>query len=132
MGRRALAVKLYECMFLLDSGKWASDPQGTEQALREILDRCGAEIDILTPFQEGRLAYEIEGHRKGLHLLTYFKMDGSQVKELARLCKLSDFILRHMVINHPKRLYDLMIETLNKHGGAVEPAESEAEQAAAV
>lgn len=115
-----MAQKLYECMFLLDSGKWATDPQGTEGAVREILDRCGAEIVALTPFQEGRLAYEIEGQRKGLHLLTYFKMDGGQVPELTRLCKLNDVILRHLLISHPKRLFDLMTEALAKHAEQAE------------
>lgn len=110
-----MAQKLYECMFLLDSGKWATDPQGTEAAVREILDRCGAEVVHLTPFQEGRLAYEIAGQRKGLHLLTYFKMDGSQGPELTRLCKLSDVILRHLLIQHPKRLFDLLTDALTQH-----------------
>ncbi len=110
-----MAQKLYECMFLLDSGKWATDPQGTESAVREILDRCGAEIVALTPFQEGRLPYEIEGHRKGLHLLTYFKMDGSQVTELGRLCKLNRLILRHMVLEHSVQLFGLLTDALRQH-----------------
>lgn len=110
-----MAQKLYECMFLLDSGKWATDPQGTEGSVREILNRCGAEVVALTPFQEGRLAYEIEGQRKGLHLLSYFKMDGSQMPEFTRLCKLSEVILRQLPIEHPERLFSLMTEALRVH-----------------
>lgn len=119
-----MAQKLYECMFLLDSGKWATDPHGTENAVREILDRCHAEIVALTPFQEGRLAYEINGQRKGLHLLTYFKMDGSQVPEMTRLCKLSDLVLRHLLIEHPQRLFTLLTDALLQHaeGAQAEPA----------
>lgn len=117
-----MAQKLYECMFLLDSGKWATNPQGTEDGVREILSRCQAEIVAMTPFQEGRLAYEIEGQRKGLHLLTYFKMDGSQVPEMTRLCKLNDTILRHLLISHPKRLFDLMTEALLQHTEGAQPA----------
>ena len=119
-----MAQKLYECMFLLDSGKWATDPQGTEAAVREILDRCEAEIVAVTPFQEGRLAYEIEGQRKGLHLLTYFKMDGSQVPEMTRLCKLNNVILRQLLIQHPPRLFNLMTEALAKHAEEAETAEA--------
>lgn len=117
-----MAQKLYECMFLLDSGKWATNPQDTEGAVREILNRCHAEIVAMTPFQEGRLAYEIEGQRKGLHLLTYFKMDGGQVPEMTRLCKLNDTILRHLLISHPQRLFDLMTEALAKHAEGTEAA----------
>jgi small subunit ribosomal protein S6 len=109
-------------MFLVDSGKWATDPQGTEDAIREILSRCEADVVALTPFQEGRLAYEIEGQRKGLHVLTYFRMDGGQVPELNRLCKLSDLILRQLLIEHPQRLFDLMTEALRQHAEGTAPA----------
>ena len=125
LGREKLALKHYECMFLLDSGKWAIDPQGTENAVRDILTRCEAELVALTPFQEGKLAYEIEGQRKGLHLLAYFSMDGSRGKELARLSKLSPVILRHMVIQHPLVLFNLLTDALRQHaegGEAAAPA----------
>ena len=118
-----MAQRNYECMFLLDSGKYAQDPQGTEEALSEILARCEAEVVAKTPWQEGKLAYEVDGHRKGLHYLTYFKMDGSRVGELARICKLSDIVLRHLIIQHPPRLFQLMTEALAAH---------EAEEGAAV
>ncbi|MEZ6055678.1 MAG: 30S ribosomal protein S6 [Planctomycetaceae bacterium] len=121
-----MALKYYECMFLIDSGKWALDPQGTENAVRDILTRCEANLVALTPFQEGKLAYEIEKQRKGLHLLSYFTMDGSQGKELARLCKLSPVILRHMVIQHSQILFELLTNALLEHEGQGETAEEEA------
>lgn len=121
-----MALKYYECMFLIDSGKWATDPSGTEGAVRDILTRCEAEIVALTPFQEGKLAYEIEKQRKGLHLLCYFTMDGSQGKELARLCKLSPVILRHMVIQHSQVLFELLTNALHEHSAEVETEEEEA------
>ncbi|HWL08154.1 MAG TPA: 30S ribosomal protein S6 [Planctomicrobium sp.] len=112
-----MAERLYECMFVLDSGRYAQDPQGTEDAIKEYLTRCQAELVAIAPWQEGKLAYEIDGHRKGLHLLTYFKMDGSQVEQLNRICKLSDLVIRHLVIEHEAKLFDLMVGQL-AHGGA--------------
>ncbi len=107
-----LAERLYECMFLLDSGRYAQDPQGTEDAIREILNRCEANLVAIAPWQEGKLAYDIDGHRKGLHLLTYFKMDGSQVETLTRICKLSDLVIRHLIIEHEAQLFELMTSQL--------------------
>lgn len=121
-----MSQHLYECMFLLDSGRYATDPQGTEAAVREILDRCEAELVAMVPWQEGKLAYPIEGHRKGLHLLTYFKMDGSKVDELERLCRLSEIVLRHLLLQHPPKLFDAMVQAVTQH--TEEPA---AETAAA-
>ncbi len=112
-----MAERPYECMFVLDSGRYATDPSGTEGVVREMLDRCGATIVAAAPWQEGKLAYSIDGHRKGMHYLTYLKMDGSQVGELARLCKLSDVVVRHLIIDHSGHgpLFAAMVDALAQH-----------------
>jgi small subunit ribosomal protein S6 len=102
-------------MFVLDSGKFATDPQGTEGALRDLLARCEAEIVSSAPWQDGKLAYPIDGHKKGLHYLVYFKMDGSQVREFTRLCRLNELIIRHLLIEQPGKLFDIMSHALAQH-----------------
>lgn len=103
-----MAQRLYECMFLLDSSRYAQDPQGTEKIVHEFLERCEAEVVGQAPWQDGKLAYEIDGHRKGLHYLVYFKMDGSKVEALNRMCKLSDVVIRQLLLEHEEKLFDLM------------------------
>ncbi len=125
-----MAQRLYECMFLVDSGRYAQDPSGTEGAIHEFLKKCQAELVANTPWQEGKLAYEVNGHRKGLHYLTYFKMDGSQVEHLNRICKLSDLVIRHLIIEHEQKLFDLMIQHLSD-GGVRSGEEQEAAAPAA-
>lgn len=111
-----MAQRLYECMFLIDSGRYAQDPSGTEDTIKEYLGRCHAELVASAPWQEGKLAYEIDGHRKGLHYLTYFKMDGSEVEHLNRICKLSDVVIRHLILEHEPKLFELMIQQLAEGG----------------
>lgn len=111
-----MAQRLYECMFLLDSGRYAQDPQGTEDTIREYLERCKAEIVGLAPWQEGKLAYEIDGHRKGLHYLAYFKMDGSEADHLNRICKLSDLVIRYLLLEHEPKLFELMTHQFEEGG----------------
>ena len=60
---------LYEGMFLLNSNQYASDPEGTVADVIKILEKAGASITAHRPWQEGRLAYEIENQRKGLHYI---------------------------------------------------------------
>jgi len=115
-----LAQRNYECMFVLNSGRYASDSAGAEKNLMELFDRLGAEVVAKSPWQDGKLAYPVEGHRKGLHFLSYFRMDGSQMTEMNRLCKLNDLILRHMVIEHSDTLFDAMSGALLQHGKSEE------------
>ncbi|OYW15257.1 MAG: 30S ribosomal protein S6, partial [Planctomycetales bacterium 12-60-4] len=58
---------MYEGMFLLDSNRFSADPDGTQQAVLGMLDRVGAKVVASRPWQEGKLAYPIGNHRKGLY-----------------------------------------------------------------
>jgi len=108
-----LALRSYEIMFLLDSGKYATDPDGVTGEVNTILDKIGAEVVSARPWMDGKLAYPIEGQRKGLHYLTYVKADSGQVQQLQRLCRLSSVVLRHMCIVPPEQLFDLMSTSLS-------------------
>jgi small subunit ribosomal protein S6 len=105
--------KLYEGMFLLDSGRFATDSKGTSDQILGLVQKCGGTIVAHRPWQDGRLAYAIKGHRKGLHFLVYFKMPGNGIRDLNRACKLSDLVLRHMVIEHPQVLFDAMVQAIS-------------------
>ena len=114
---------LYEGMFLLDSNRFASDADGVQKDLDAILARVNASVVASRPWQEGKLCYPIEGQRKGLYFLTCFKMDGSQMPEFNRLCKLNESVLRQLVIRHPKVIFDAMVEALTSHDGALHSPE---------
>jgi small subunit ribosomal protein S6 len=100
-------------MFLLDSGKFAADHDGTANQVIGILEKAGATIVAHRPWQEGRLAYPIDGHRKAVHYLSYFRMKTDALKDVARACKLNEVIIRHMIIKQPPVLFDAMVNALN-------------------
>ena len=114
-----VSEKLYEGMFLLDSNKFVANPDDVTQHLMKILETAEATVVSHRPWQDGRLAYEIEGKRKGLHYLVYFRMPGQGIPVITRRCKLSEFVLRHLVIRQPQVLFDAMVK-------AIEPPKKEA------
>jgi len=114
---------LYEGMFLLDSNRFAADPDATAKEVLGLLERAGATVVAHRPWQEGKLTYPIKGHRKGLHFLTCFKMDGSAMDELVRLSKLNETVLRHLVIRHPQVIFDAMVQALTSHDGTIHAPE---------
>lgn len=118
-------------MFLLDSGRFASDPEGMTSKLLALLEKVNATVAVHRPWQDGKLAYPIGGMRKGTHYLVYFRMDPSQVKTLNRECQLSDIIVRHLVIKPPQQIYDAMVQTLGNPEAEVAEAESDAGEPAA-
>lgn len=104
---------LYECMFLVDSSRFASDHEGVLNELTQMLEKAGATIVVSRPWQDGRLAYEIEGHRKGTHILFLFRMPGTGVNDLTRSVRLSDLVVRHLVIRHSETMFEAMTNALS-------------------
>ncbi len=107
---------LYEGMFLLDSGKFATDPGGAADAVLGILEKNGGTVVAHRPWQDGKLAYPIEGHRKGMHYLTYFRMSGATIGDLARDVKLNELVLRHLVIRQSQTIFDAGVAALSGTG----------------
>lgn len=98
-----MPVHTYEGMFLLDSSKAAAAWEDTVKHVHDILTKHSSEIVASRQWDERRLAYPVDGHKKGTYLLTYFKADGSQLKEIVADCHLSDLIVRELILKvHPK------------------------------
>ena len=114
-----MANVTYEGMFLLDSNKYAANPQGSAAEVTALLERVGAKILATRPWQDGKLSYPVNGHRKGLHFLVYFSMDSRQLHELDRLVKFNESILRHMVIKLPVALIEPMLAMATGKGEVV-------------
>jgi small subunit ribosomal protein S6 len=104
-----MPANVYECMFLLDTNKVAGDVPAAAQQLHAILERNHAEILASRPWDERRLAYPIGNHKKGLYYLTYFRTDGKNLVNIDHDCKLSELILRQLVLRIEPKMVDIML-----------------------
>lgn len=111
---------LYEGMFLVDSGQYANDPEGTTAEIMRILERAGATVVAHRPWQDGKLAYEIEGRRKGTHYIVCFRMPGTGMTTLNRQSQLSDIVLRQLVIRQPAVIFDAVVAAISGEPGGEE------------
>ena len=104
-----MAVNVYECMFLLDANKIAGDVHAAQTQLHGILEKHSAEILASRPWDERRLAYPVDGHKKGLYYLTYFKLEGKKLVDIEQDVALNETILRSMVLRIDPKLVDTML-----------------------
>ncbi len=107
-----MAVKLYEGMFLVESAKFAADSTSVTNEILGVLEKVDAEVVAHRPWHDGRLAYEIEGQRKGVHYLVMFKMDSLRSTELDRATRLNGTVLRSLIIKQPQVLFDATVAAL--------------------
>lgn len=113
-----MAVNVYEGMFILDSNRYAREAAGISGHINEMVKKHGGEMLASRLWEERRLAYPIEGHRKGAYWLTYFRLESSQIGKINRECQLSDAILRSLILKVDPRIADALVE----HARADKPA----------
>lgn len=105
-----MALNVYEGMFILDSGRFARDPDNVSGQITKLVQDAGGEILVSRLWEERRLAYPINGQRKGVYWLTYFRLDSLQLAELNRQCGLYDANLRNLFIKIDPRIVDALVE----------------------
>ncbi len=89
---------LYEALFLINQSALATDSAGVTAHVQEMLDRAEAETLTLHKWDERKLAYPIEGQKRGTFLISYFKARPTQIANIERDCNLSEQVLRVMFI----------------------------------
>ncbi len=90
-------VYMYEGMFLFSQAT-ASDFGGMIAHLNEVLQRGHAEVVAMQKWDERRLAYEIDGQKRGVYILVYFRAPGTDVAHIERDCNLSERIMRAQIL----------------------------------
>ncbi len=90
-------MNTYEMMFIFDptvGDNW----EKVEGEIDRLMQRAEAEVIVTNKLEERRLAFEIEGRKRGLYVLTYFRANGEKITALERDARLSEMILRVLII----------------------------------
>ncbi|MSR40503.1 MAG: 30S ribosomal protein S6 [Phycisphaerales bacterium] len=86
----------YEGLFLFPQAATA-DLKAALDHVSDILNRAGAEVISMSKWDERKLAYDIEGNKRGVFFLTYFKCDTKNIVSIERDTRLSERLLRALV-----------------------------------
>jgi small subunit ribosomal protein S6 len=116
-----LAKNVYEAMFIFDSNRFARDPGGVSGAVTALIQKVGGELLAGRLWEERRLAYPINGQRKGTYWLSYFRLESKTLAELNRELSLNESILRSLVLKVDERIVDALVSHAVS-GGVAKPA----------
>ncbi len=119
-----MASNVYECLFILDSNRYARDPQAVAQGISDMVTSNDGEILVTRLWNEQKLAYPINGNRKGTYWLTYFSMEGTSLSAFERSCRLNDNVMRNLTIKIDPRLVDTLVSHAKGIATAAEAVES--------
>lgn len=88
----------YECMFILDPDLEDEARDALINTLKETVEKNNGEVEEITHWGKRQLAYKIKKKTEGYYVLMNFKIEPSNVQELDRVYKISEGVLRHMIV----------------------------------
>ena len=89
----------YEAMFLFPQSA-SADMNSAIEHINEVLSKGEATVHSMVKWDERRLAYDVDGNKRGVYFLCLFTADTRKVKEIERDCRLSEKMLRAMIIRN--------------------------------
>lgn len=116
-----MPVELYETMFVLDSGKMATDGDMIKGSLHATLEKHGGEVLVSRPWNENqKLAYPMRKQKKAYLHIIYYKMESTsqQAFEADVRLNMTDFLLRHLTSNIDPRYAEVMLHIAQDEQGA--------------
>jgi len=121
-------MNLYEKIVILNPEIEDKAVEETVEKVKDKITKQGGEILKFENWGTRKLAYELNKHDKGIYILLLFKAPASTILELERLCKVTDTIIKFMVVKlQRKKQIEAVMASLTK--AASESAVKEASSA---
>ena len=96
-------MNLYEKIMILNPGLDAKAVEETVEKVKEKITKQGGEILKSENWGTRKLAYELNKQDKGIYILLLFKSPPSTILELERFCKVTDTVIKFMVVRLQKK-----------------------------
>ncbi|MDM5157582.1 30S ribosomal protein S6 [Bacillus sp. DX1.1] len=91
-------MKKYEIMYIVRPNMEEEAQKALVERFAGVLTENGAEIINTKDWGKRRLAYEINDLRDGFYMIVNVNSNAEAVKEFDRLAKISEDIIRHIVV----------------------------------
>ena len=88
----------YEVMFIIDPTLEDEAKEATVETVKGIIEADGA-VDKVDVWGMRKLAYPIQKKNEGYYVVVEFDASADLPKELDRRLKISDDVMRHIIIN---------------------------------
>jgi small subunit ribosomal protein S6 len=103
-------TNVYETLVIFDSNKYAQDPAKVGNQIATLVQKLGGEVLVSRLWNDQKLAYPIDGHRKGTYWLTYFRINGEKITEMNRELRINETVVRSLTLQVDPRLVDALVE----------------------
>lgn len=90
-------MRTYELMYILNPTIGEEKIELEMQRIQNIVETQGKIIDV-DVWGRRKLAYEIQDEQEGYYVLVHFESEPNFPKEVERLLKISDNVMRYLIV----------------------------------
>jgi small subunit ribosomal protein S6 len=117
-------MNIYENIIIMNAAISDEEAEAAVTKIKDLVTSQGGEVLKVDVWGRRKLAYEIKKQKKGLYVLLIFKAPAATVKKLEDFYKVSDVVLKYMVVKLEKK----QVQELEKSEPVAEtPAEQKVE-----
>ena len=91
-------AKPYEIMYLVQPSVDEERLGAISERIQGAITQLGGSVGKVVPPARRRLAYEVAHHREGQYAVIEFSLPGEQTRELDRTIRLTEDVLRYLVV----------------------------------
>ena len=94
--------KNYEVMFIINAGLDEEAADAIVKRVEDLITKNGGTVNNIDRMGKRRLAYEVQKQTDGNYVLVEFAIDTAQIKEIDRVIKINEKIIRHLIVKQDK------------------------------
>ena len=91
----------YEAMLIVIPELDEEQVENTISRFQTIIERTGGQVGNVNHWGRRKLAYEIDHRTDGFYVVMEFTAGGRTLVELKRILRVSDDVLRHIIVKLP-------------------------------
>jgi len=93
----------YEVLYIVRADLDDDKVQDAVKRVNTLIQRSGGEVDRTNLWGKRKLAYEVKHQKDGAYVLQDFKLDPNRVPELESALKITEEVLRHLIVRKPEK-----------------------------
>ena len=93
----------YEVLYIVRADLDDDKVQDAVKRVNTLIERSGGSLERTNLWGKRKLAYEVKHQKEGSYVLQDFSFDPSRVPELEAALKITEEVLRHLIVRKPEK-----------------------------
>jgi len=97
-------LREYEILYIVRADLDDDKVQDIIKRVNTLIEKSSGSVDRTNIWGKRKLAYEVKHQKEGSYVLQDFQFDPSRVPELEAALKITEEVLRHLIVRKPEKV----------------------------